>query len=246
MKIASPLSLIFIGVCTAHLLFLSYVYTPERAPAVKKRPTVLVQTVSLTSPPLATATAHEELSSPLEEEPEASPPPPQKKQQKPAPKKEVAKAEKAAPKKEVAKVEKAAPQKTTLSPSQKKKLEKVKNALADLNVNTSEIKKSTRAVQLSTENFSFDSLSQGEIGYADLLVSRLKSSLTLPEYGAVKIQLVLRKNGQVEEVKILDSESKRNETAILKTIKTISFPSFGKYFEGENRHSFTITLTNDR
>lgn len=90
-----------------------------------------------------------------------------------------------------------------------------------------------------------ETLSPRERTYYDELVSRLKLSLKLPEYGEVKLQLTLSRTGNVVKITSIKSKSKKNSSYIEKTIPKLKLPPFGQNFSGEKEHTFKLTLSNE-
>ena len=84
--------------------------------------------------------------------------------------------------------------------------------------------------------------SSKEISYYDEVAALIKASLCLPDYGSVKLELTITKEGKVAEVKILASQSQKNRDYIDKTIVKLKFAPFGAHFSGKERVSFPITL----
>jgi HSP20 family molecular chaperone IbpA len=84
-----------------------------------------------------------------------------------------------------------------------------------------------------------------EVSYEEQVGHQLKLALRLPEYGKVKINLTLNREGKVLKIQILSSESKKNQEYIELEIPRLVFPPFGKQFSGESDKSFFYTLTND-
>lgn len=81
--------------------------------------------------------------------------------------------------------------------------------------------------------------------YYDELVSRLKLSLKLPEFGEVKLQLTINRSGKVVTIKSVKSKSKKNSDYIQKALPKLHLPSFGQNFAGEKEHTFRLTLSNE-
>lgn len=81
--------------------------------------------------------------------------------------------------------------------------------------------------------------------YYDELVSRLKLSLKLPEYGQVKLSLCINRAGSVVRVTDVKCKSSKNRDYIQKTLPKVHFPPFGQNFSGEKDHTFRLTLTNE-
>jgi len=83
-----------------------------------------------------------------------------------------------------------------------------------------------------------------EKNFANELVCCLQKALDLPEIGAVKIALTLKKEGGFVKMQILHSESKQNEKCIEDRIKMLQFPSFSGTLKKEKEHTFVITFCN--
>jgi hypothetical protein len=88
-------------------------------------------------------------------------------------------------------------------------------------------------------------LSPQERTYYTELVSRLKLSLKLPEYGEVKVQLTLARSGSVVRLTGIKSKSKKNASYIEKTVPKLKLPPFGQNFSGEKEHTFKLTMSNE-
>lgn len=88
-------------------------------------------------------------------------------------------------------------------------------------------------------------LSAKEASYRDEIAMRLKIALSLPDYGAVKLKLILNRSGKVESVQILNSESHKNKQYVEKTVPSLIFPPFGNRFGDASQYSFVVTLNND-
>lgn len=88
-------------------------------------------------------------------------------------------------------------------------------------------------------------MSAQELSYRDELAGRLKLLLKLPEVGEVKLKLTLDSSGKVNKVVVIGSESTANKAYIEKTLPTLTFPAFGTNFGSEDKHTFSITLSNE-
>lgn len=84
-----------------------------------------------------------------------------------------------------------------------------------------------------------------EASYSDEIAYRLKMALKLPDYGAVKIKLILDRTGKVIKVEIMKSESNKNKAYVESKIPTLLFPSFGQKFQGQSQYTFEFLLQND-
>lgn len=90
-----------------------------------------------------------------------------------------------------------------------------------------------------------DLVGEEEIGYFGMLAASLQQALRLPDTGDVKISLILERNGKVQQVKVLHSLNINNSRYVEKVLPQVQFPSFGTFFDQEQKHTFTITLTHD-
>lgn len=81
--------------------------------------------------------------------------------------------------------------------------------------------------------------------YSQALVIRLKRLLKLPQYGDVDIQLTLLRSGKVAKFMVVSSQNQANKEHLEKTVPTLTFPSFGNSFAGEESHTFNIKLSNE-
>lgn len=90
-----------------------------------------------------------------------------------------------------------------------------------------------------------DALSAKELSYREELAGRLRLSLRLPEYGAVKIKLTLKREGSVVSLSVVSSESQANKKYIEKIVPSLTFPEFGNNFDKQSQFTFQITLNND-
>lgn len=89
-----------------------------------------------------------------------------------------------------------------------------------------------------------ESLEAAQREYKDELARYLKLLLKLPEYGPVKIELLVRREGTVAHVKILSSESTLNRQYVESNLPKHRLPPFGQSFPGDKEHTFVLTLTN--
>jgi len=81
--------------------------------------------------------------------------------------------------------------------------------------------------------------------YRDVLINRLRTSLKLPEFGEVKIILTIRRDGNVRNMSIVNTESITNKNYVEKVLPLFVFPPFGMFFKGEDSRTFSIVLSND-
>jgi hypothetical protein len=58
----------------------------------------------------------------------------------------------------------------------------------------------------------------------DIIASILQSELELPEYGEVKIKLLIGKSGTLDDLEILEARSQKNAEFLKKRLPELSFP----------------------
>lgn len=90
----------------------------------------------------------------------------------------------------------------------------------------------------------FSTLDLLEEDYASSLVSYLQEELRLPDNGEVKIELILCKDGSVEQVKVLSAKSEKNKKRLEENLPKLRFPPFPKE-EKEKKKVFILTFCND-
>lgn len=84
----------------------------------------------------------------------------------------------------------------------------------------------------------------GGSNYVGSLIDCLQSALDLPEMGAVKVELKLRKDGSFAHMKVLHTVSKRNKQFLETELPSLSFPAFTGSLQKEKEHVFVITFCN--
>ncbi len=85
-----------------------------------------------------------------------------------------------------------------------------------------------------------------EIDYRDEIAQILQRALRLPEFGSIQIELTINKNGKVEKVRTLSSESAKNKQYVEQKVAGLKFPLFGNRFQESSQCTFTVTLNNER
>lgn len=83
-----------------------------------------------------------------------------------------------------------------------------------------------------------------EVSYRDEISYRLRRALKLPDYGTIKVKLILDRSGKVKSAVIVSSESGKNKEYVEKSISTLTFPNFGTNFGNSPEYTFMITLHN--
>ena len=67
-------------------------------------------------------------------------------------------------------------------------------------------------------------LGEASANYRETLVAFLHQTLNLPDYGEVKIQVTLRRDGSVEKLKVLKTESEKNRKYLETHLPLLKFP----------------------
>ena len=71
------------------------------------------------------------------------------------------------------------------------------------------------------------------VDYQHLLIRSLKEQLELPEIGAVEIRISFGKNGQIDKVDLLSSQSAANSRYLISAIKKIELPPLPRNLRGK-------------
>jgi outer membrane biosynthesis protein TonB len=79
--------------------------------------------------------------------------------------------------------------------------------------------------------------------YSAFLVSHLQQHLQLPDFGEVKVEIVLNPDGSVERCVVLRAESNKNKTYLEQRLPLIRFPDF-KGTQTKSRQVFVLTFCN--
>jgi hypothetical protein len=87
-------------------------------------------------------------------------------------------------------------------------------------------------------------LAKEEPTYGEYLITFLQSSLALPEYGEVKIDLEIDRFGNLLGCDILEAKSKKNAEAIKNRLPELTFPCLNEFGILDTAHTFTITFRN--
>lgn len=162
-------------------------------------------------------------------------------------------------KKEIAAAEKIAKQKEEALVAQaRENLAKISQTRDKMNaVSSNSAVKEIAALPTTIGSLHIDALPVGEttapsswgskeMSYSDEVAFRLKNALKLPEYGSVKIKLVIDRTGKVVQFETIHSESSKNKTYIESKIRSLLFSHFGQRFPGVTETAFVITLKNEK
>lgn len=80
--------------------------------------------------------------------------------------------------------------------------------------------------------------------YTASLVKELTQSLQLPEYGEVKIKIIVSPAGRIIELLVLQAESKANKLYLEKCLPNIVLPKYNEKVTLNNEQTFTLTFCN--
>lgn len=81
--------------------------------------------------------------------------------------------------------------------------------------------------------------------YPILLASTLKNTLELPEVGEVKLELTVRRSGQVMKVRVLHAASEKNRRYLEINLPQMALPPFDEEMKQETSHTFILTFCNE-
>lgn len=155
---------------------------------------------------------------------------------------------KAAPKKESlihktgksAKVPEKANSKTIAQ--EKPREDKASSLLAKAQESLKKIKKEQTASPFADSKPDAIESQEFELAYKEELASLLKLMLRLPELGDLNLKLTIAKDGAIQSLEILSSESLSNRKYVEKTLPQLTMPPLGKQFGNAASHTFTITM----
>ena len=85
-----------------------------------------------------------------------------------------------------------------------------------------------------------DNLDSKETEYQLELVSYLQEALHLPDYGEVKMEITLRPDGSVANLKVLEAESAKNKSYLEKSLPLLRLPMYDK-----TMRTFVLTFCNE-
>ena len=142
--------------------------------------------------------------------------------------------------KKPAMVEKGKPKKTPKAPD--KVLQEIDEALAKIDdkvYSKPHVKLDVPQIK-GTAPLPFPDFGEMEGTDEETLGSFLSSSLNLPEFGEVKIQLTIKKDGTVARLIVLQAESKKNKAYLEKHLPLLRFPLIL-----DKEKTFTLTFCNE-
>ena len=99
---------------------------------------------------------------------------------------------------------------------------------------------SQTALQAPKAFVDYDSFADDD--FMSSLIGYLQGQLQLPDVGEVQIQLTLRKDGKVETMKVIKTESEKNRKYLEENLPKLSFPAI--YLDKSSSRSFLFTFCN--
>ncbi len=97
----------------------------------------------------------------------------------------------------------------------------------------------------AVETLSIDDDREETGEYTSLLTSHLHQSLHLPDFGEVKIELTLKKDGSVLTLKVLKTESEKNRQYLESHLPRLRFPPLEGSFAKQKQCTFVLTFCNE-
>lgn len=137
------------------------------------------------------------------------------------------------------KPEKAAPKKPVIAPI----AQEIAQVLSEL----SQVHKTEKPALFVPSNVEIQTPykeSKNSLSYGDYLICYLQESLDLPEYGEVKIELSIDRQGKLLTSKILCSENKKNSEFLKNRLPELAFPCFNDFNIKETALTFTVSFRN--
>jgi outer membrane biosynthesis protein TonB len=95
------------------------------------------------------------------------------------------------------------------------------------------------------ESTATDTLLSDEDDYRNILVECLRSSLNLPDFGEVKMQLTIRTDGTVVQMRVLNSASEKNRVYLENSLRSLRFPPLLGELSRNKQHTFQIVFCNE-
>ena len=82
-------------------------------------------------------------------------------------------------------------------------------------------------------------------GYEKMLIETLRHSLHLPDYGEVKIQLTLNKDGSVVNLVVVKAQSEKNKFYLENNLMHLRFPSLQETPDNKKQRTFLLVFCNE-
>ena len=101
------------------------------------------------------------------------------------------------------------------------------------------------SLQIDIPSNQLQNFEDGQSDYKDILVQHLHQSLSLPDYGEVKIQLSLRQDGTVVKVNVLKTQSEKNKQYLENNLLRLKLPRFDGTYADKKEYTFILTFCNE-
>jgi hypothetical protein len=106
------------------------------------------------------------------------------------------------------------------------------------------VPKSILSLQIDSKTKGIKEVKKEDLNYHSLLIEELKTRLHFPDFGEVKIKLVIDANGIIKDIKIIESKSEKNCKYLKKSLPQLVFPWFNLYSSKEKE--ITILFKNEK
>lgn len=80
--------------------------------------------------------------------------------------------------------------------------------------------------------------------YGSALIAYLENQLDLPEFGVVRVELCLNRDGHLLKSLVVASESEKNSEFLKNRLPELAFPCFNDFQIRENTLTFTVSFRN--
>jgi hypothetical protein len=108
------------------------------------------------------------------------------------------------------------------------------------------IPKPIDALKADVYDIHAETIETEETSYKDGLILYLKDALHLPGYGTVKMRLTLQKDGTLQDVMALSSDSEVNRLYLENTLQELIFPPFTEELASKKTYTFVLTFCSDQ
>lgn len=85
----------------------------------------------------------------------------------------------------------------------------------------------------------------GDVGYEGQLISYLYNTLSLPEFGDVKMKLTLQNNGICVKIQVIRAQSAKNRRYLEEQLPKLRLPPFTGMLASKKEQTFVVTFCNE-
>ncbi|PIS00215.1 MAG: hypothetical protein COT84_08620 [Chlamydiae bacterium CG10_big_fil_rev_8_21_14_0_10_35_9] len=101
-----------------------------------------------------------------------------------------------------------------------------------------------KILKLKIEEKNETIMDTSKISYENEIAGHLQNLLSLPEIGKVKAELIITAIGKVTHIKILESQSNKNEAYLKNQLLKLNFPCFNDYNISDKQLTLIVNFNN--